>query len=648
MRFGVNVEGPILWTSDTAYTDVMWTGTWNGNSQFTMGSNNYPTAGTGQLLFCVNGDKPGLQTYNFYAQGVFTFSFGGSFGNGQWGNGLVYSSLVILPPNYPGNTTSTNYAVPANYAGNPTNNDVTLGPWYPGNPLPGQSITVPANWPANNFSIGFIMPAGCAANTLNTVVQTCQAQFNVPQSASDGSDFGYSWINMSNVNTTADPNEYPNHFHLIRPGYPAWQTGNYFYPIDQNSFPIFTTAYLDSFAPFCCLRFMDWMNTNGNTGLSWGASGLVNNGPYSWADRATLNDNFGASCCYENMIALCNATGCDMWMNVPLQATDDWKVGFANLVVNDPVYHLNPWLHVYYEHGNELWNWGFIAWQIVEVWAQSDFASYEPTKGAWYCHGMETGKLIMSDIDDMQPIFNSVSPTFGRPILAGQMANPVSYCGGGLFYIQTFYGPPKNYLYGMAGAPYFGSDPTEFTGSDLSTMQANMQLANQNGIYMCAYEGGQGLGFSTADTAFQTTPAMATQYLDFAAMWQQNGGDLCNFFTNAGTWGQYGYWGMLPEGNYINELSDPTCTKYNTAASLNNMYGCNCGNAAPPPPPPPPSNGSSSTATPPAPAPASPSSSSSSTTSATPATPGHWAHNSTFGRYWVWDIAKDAPMTPTH
>jgi len=189
----------------------------------------------------------------------------------------------------------------------------------------------------------------------------------------------------------------------------------------------------------------------------------------------------------------------------------------------------------------------------------------------------------------MQPIFGAM----GRPILAGFFGDPSDYCGGGLYYIQKTYGPPKNFIYGIAVAPYFGDDPTEFTGTgwNVQGVISAMNVANQYGVKLCGYEGGAGLT-QTPESAYDTsvaeeqTPQMAACYVDFANMWQSQGGDLCNFFTNTGVDSQYGLYGHLPIISLVDDLSNPFCTKYNAAASLNSSLGCNCGNAEPPPPPP--------------------------------------------------------------
>jgi len=76
-------------------------------------------------------------------------------------------------------------------------------------------------------------------------------------------------------------------------------------------------------------------------------------------------------------------------------------------------------------------------------------------------------------------------------------------------------------------------------------------------------------GFVTA-LPLRTSPAMAAQYQAFAQMWQQQGGDLCNFSTNIAGWGGPNYWGMFTELSYIDDLSNPACTKYKATAALNN------------------------------------------------------------------------------
>jgi hypothetical protein len=75
-RFGVNAGEP----SDFGYTDVMMSsGSWSLSSGATYSGNGYPTSGSSGTFFNLMADPPGLQTYNFYAEGVFTPGFSGAY-----------------------------------------------------------------------------------------------------------------------------------------------------------------------------------------------------------------------------------------------------------------------------------------------------------------------------------------------------------------------------------------------------------------------------------------------------------------------------------------------------------------------------------------------------------------------------------------
>lgn len=125
------------------------------------------------------------------------------------------------------------------------------------------------------------------------------------------------------------------------------------------------------------LRFMDWAITNGNPQQDWGdrrppthafmAGGL---NPRAPATGASGNRATGVA--YEYMVALCNAAGKDLWINVPHLATDDFIRKLALLIrygsdgtepydhaVANPVYApLDPARRVFIEYSNEIWSNG--------------------------------------------------------------------------------------------------------------------------------------------------------------------------------------------------------------------------------------------------------------------------------------------------
>ncbi len=362
--------------------------------------------------------------------------------------------------------------------------------------------------------------------------------------------------------TVTDPNDLPTDFHLIEPGYKAWP--------DTNA--EFTNEFLQALQPFTCFRLMQWMGTI--------ASPVT-----SWAKRPQPNvfgqDNRG--CAYERFIELANATNRDIWINIPIRADDTWAVGMAQLLKAK----LKPGLHCYIELGNELWNWGYpyvIDWSQIETWDQTNSAL--TMTGAWGRHGQEVAFLLMHYVQIMQPIMGSQA----RFVLAGQFGNE-SYCSAGLAWIQQVYGPPSNYLYAIATAPYFGGSGTDVP-STLASLSSNMNLsapivaqevamAKQYGLKYCCYESGQSL-FCTADNfsiyqAAQQDPGMGAIYYSYAQMLNKAGVDLCCFYDFIGDWDSWGFWGVAPD---IRETTNNPTVKYAAEKAIANSGSQNLGAAS--------------------------------------------------------------------
>ena len=131
------------------------------------------------------------------------------------------------------------------------------------------------------------------------------------------------------------------------------------------------------------------------------------------------------------------------------------------------------------------------------------------------------------------------------------------------------YGDPKDYFKYIAMAPYFGpADDTTTASLDgiFTACTANINsmasvftdfanLAQQYGLQMAAYEGGQGMGGST-NLSFkhlaQFDKRMYDTYTSYYAFWQQHfGKSLFMHFVLAETPGtpdfnfQFGFWGAL-------------------------------------------------------------------------------------------------------
>ena len=110
---------------------------------------------------------------------------------------------------------------------------------------------------------------------------------------------------------------------------------------------IFNPAFTDKISAFDTLRYMDWMNTNGNNQVEWSDRTVPSS--FTWIDHDD------STVPLEVMVALANKTKTNMWLNVPTQANDDY-VRRMTAYVRD---HLDPSLSVSLEYSNEVWNWGF-------------------------------------------------------------------------------------------------------------------------------------------------------------------------------------------------------------------------------------------------------------------------------------------------
>ena len=78
-----------------------------------------------------------------------------------------------------------------------------------------------------------------------------------------------------------------------------------------NSGEIFNPAFTDKIGNYSDLRFMDWNQTNGST-IS------------SWDQRTTLTDSHWNNVPIEVEVALANKVHSDMWVNIPVEADDNY------------------------------------------------------------------------------------------------------------------------------------------------------------------------------------------------------------------------------------------------------------------------------------------------------------------------------------
>lgn len=344
---------------------------------------------------------------------------------------------------------------------------------------------------------------------------------------------------------------------MIRPGYPA------------DTKQVFTNEFLASLQPFRILRFMDWTSTNHNPGF-YGDAG---HHALNWADRhlptdATQQDygtKYGAA--WEYVIALANRAHKDIWINIPVAATDDYVQQLARLLKKT----LAPDLKIYLEHSNEVWNFGFPQYTynklaaVEEVGKGRSSLNSDGTQDQEEWARRRHAKRLIEIATIFKGVFGAHAiPARIRPIYAAWVIQPEGYYANVLKWVATTYGPPKNYFYGIAGAAYFNAEKAAPNASPEEIVRVMRAASDNNrkwrtqiqaiaaayGLKHCQYEvGPDNGGGSTVNVANRIRanrlPSMKELMLhDARDNWFARGGDLYMVFAHCSAYSRYGCWGL--------------------------------------------------------------------------------------------------------
>ncbi|RJP25500.1 MAG: hypothetical protein C4527_16965 [Candidatus Omnitrophota bacterium] len=154
-----------------------------------------------------------------------------------------------------------------------------------------------------------------------------------------------------------DPQNYIRNIRVIMPGFvDAYQT-NPWHP-----------TFLHRWQGMACLRFMDWMHTNGSKISAW------TDRPKS--DDATFTEK---GIPLEWMIDLANRLKANPWFCLPHLADDDYIRRFARIVKES----LDPTLKIYVEYSNEVWNGIFAQNTYTAEQGQMLGFADKPWEAAW-------------------------------------------------------------------------------------------------------------------------------------------------------------------------------------------------------------------------------------------------------------------------
>ena len=412
-----------------------------------------------------------------------------------------------------------------------------------------------ANYPDGNYQFSYTGTATLAFSDIGQLAGPVTVSGGVTSGTvsvnHQAGDHSALVMNVAGVN----PASPMDNFHLMMPGY-----GNGTTPV-----PMYTPAFLKQLQPFSNIRFMDFGNTNGST--------LAN-----WSDRVPANafitgGDYGVP--YEDMIELCNESQKDMWINIPALATPSFVQDLSQLIQS----RLDSNLNVYVEYSNETWNWYFT--QFPQIW---DMAKTNPLVTEQNPQLMIAQQCAYQEVqfgNIFKQAFAGESSRV-RPIMAAFACNS-SIASTELQFIQQNYGPPSQYVWATAIAPYTGITASVpgitvdqvfaelnqyLLTTDIPNIQANASVARSFGVQMAAYETGQGVvpgnnGLNYAVLAqAENDPRMGQVELALFRAWNQAGGGVYDEFELTGIPGPFGFWGMLP-----NVLSNGT-QRYDALISL--------------------------------------------------------------------------------
>jgi hypothetical protein len=174
-------------------------------------------------------------------------------------------------------------------------------------------------------------------------------------------------------------------------------------------------------------------------------------------------------------------------------------------------------------------------------------------------------------------------------MIGGFIANP-AWAQNALDYIKNKIGEPREYVAGVAIAPYVGneSDMASINNDDLtldtlfawmnnridttidSWLKSHKAITDHYEVALTAYEGGQHLqalafeGNEDIKRAAQDDPRMADLYRHLITRWISDGGAEFAAFSFATKNSKFGYWGLLQA------INQPTSVKYDALTQLAN------------------------------------------------------------------------------
>lgn len=394
--------------------------------------------------------------------------------------------------------------------------------------------------------------------------------------------------------TETDPNNYIRNITVVPEQYLA----------EYEKGEIFNPLFLKIVKDFRAIRFMDWMVTNHSEQSEWSNRPKVDDLDYRYKGVPI-----------EIMVKLANLLQADPWFNMPHLATEEYMQEFAKYIRD----HLDPNLTVYVEHSNEVWNWGFDQAQYAnkvgrERWAKNGDTEAAPGDSYMQWHGMRTAQMCDIWKETFGGQAERVHCTLGvqkgwEGIEKGALTCPkwveegnepcykhgidsiavTTYFSGCLngtkkqerevelmrsWFKEADGGLTKG-MEQLANAAHFSCNNTSVGTS----FQYHKQVADEYGLQLVAYEGGQHItanshphqndeDFMNFHIALNRDARMYDRYQEIMNNWKNSGGTLMMHFVDVGTPTKFGSWGAL---EYLTQGSSP---KYDALIDFNKQTDC--------------------------------------------------------------------------
>jgi PA14 domain len=349
---------------------------------------------------------------------------------------------------------------------------------------------------------------------------------------------------------------------------------------------LFTAEFKSMLSNFTAIRFMDYLATLSNEQVAW--SDRVKPGDWSQFQPTNGYGYQGKGGSWEYLVELANETGKDVWINIPLNASDAYVTSLAQLLAYGsdgtnpygapqaaPVYPpLNTNLRVYVEYSNEIWNDNFLQHQQMRTITSNMVAAgtaplaYDGTTSSTILYQRAIAERLKEISDLFRGVWGDQAMlTRIRPVLEFEYGDAGSYGQTGLNYLEDYYDnadgtshvanptPINTYLWG-AGAGWYATVNNDGasslsaiyqSGLSMSVPQTTISDANlvrAFGLHVAGYEG----GFYVGNNAGSTSPSqlalqLSANYVSAATGFEQQtvnlfyhyGGELPFYFNAVGS-----------------------------------------------------------------------------------------------------------------